>query len=127
MRIFSWDVKITNVEAINVSSSCDAGKPTFTDTSVNFSAKLMKPGDEITYKVTIKNAGTIDAKLQTVIFTEEIDGILALNYTTTQITPELNAGEETTFNITVTYVKDTEEIPEKKTKTLTGIIEYVQK
>ncbi len=36
-------------------------------------------------------------------------------------------GEETTFNIIVTYVKQTEEIPSTKTKTLVGVIEYVQK
>ena len=39
----------------------------------------------------------------------------------------LNAGDSTTFNIMVTYVKDTESIPSVKTKTLVGIIQYVQK
>ncbi len=122
-----WDVRITDIKALTVPEGCDAGNPTFTNTSVNFSAQLHKPGDEITYEVTIKNMGTIDATLQTVLFTEEIGGIEAINYTTTELAQDLNAGDTTTFNIIVTYVKDTEEIPEKTTKTLTGIIEYAQK
>ncbi len=122
-----WDVRITNITAIQVPDGCDAGTPTFTNDSINFSAKLNKPGDEIIYEVTIENLGTIDAELQTIIFTEEIDGIEEINYTTSELKKDLNVGDSTTFNIMVTYVKDTKEIPDIKTKTLTGIIQYVQK
>ena len=116
-----WDVRITNIKATQVPEGCSAGTPTFTENYISFSAKLNKPGDEIIYEVTIENLGTIDAKLQTILFTEEI------NYTTSELKQELNAGESTTFNIMVTYVKDTESIPSVKTKTLTGLIQYVQK
>ena len=122
-----WDVRITNITATQVPDGCDAGTPTFTNDSINFSAKLNKPGDEIIYEVTIQNLGTIDAELQTIIFTEEIDGIEEINYTTSELKKDLNAGDSTTFNIMVTYVKDTESIPSVKTKTLIGIIQYVQK
>ncbi len=122
-----WDVRITNITATQVSDGCDAGTPTFTKDTVNFSAKLNKPGDEIIYEVTIENLGTIDAELQTIIFTEEIDGIEEINYTTSELKKDLNVGDSTTFNIIVTYVKNTEKIPDVKTKTLTGIIQYVQK
>ncbi len=122
-----WDVRITNITATKISDGCDAGTPTFTKDSVNFSAKLNKPGDEIIYEITIENLGTIDAELQTIIFTEEIDGIEEINYTTSELKKDLKAGDSTTLIVTVTYVKTTEEIPDVKTKTLTGIIEYVQK
>ena len=122
-----WDVRITNITATKVPDGCDAGTPTFTKDSINFSAKLNKPGDEIIYKVTIENLGTIDAELQTIIFTEEIDGIEEINYTTSELKKDLNVGDSTTFNIMVTYVKNTKSIPDVKTKTLMGIIEYVQK
>ena len=122
-----WDVRITNINAVQVPSGCDAGKPIFTKDSINFSAKLNKPGDEIIYEVTIENLGTIDAELQTIIFTEEIDGIEEINYTTSELKKDLNVGDSTTFNIMVTYVKSAESIPDVKTKTLTGIIQYVQK
>ncbi len=123
----TWDVRITNITAIRVPEGCDAGTPTFTKDSATFSAKLNKPGDEIIYEVTIENLGTIDASLQTIIFTEEIDGIEEINYTTSELKKDLNVGDITTFNIIVTYVKGTESIPDVKTKTLTGIIQYVQK
>ncbi len=123
----NWDVRITNIIATQVPDGCDAGTPTFTKDSINFSAKLNKPGDEIIYEVTIENLGTIDAELQTIIFTEEIDGIEEINYTTSELKKDLNVGESTTFNIIVTYVKSSESVPDVKTKTLTGIIQYVQK
>ncbi len=122
-----WDVRITNITASYVPDGCDAGTPTFTNDSINFSAKLNKPGDEIIYEVTIENLGTIDAELQTIIFTEEIDGIEEINYTTSELKKDLNVGDSTTFNIIVTYVKNTNKIPDVKTKTLMGIIQYVQK
>ena len=122
-----WDVRITNITATQVPDGCDAGTPTFTKDSINFSAKLNKPGDEIIYEVTIENLGTIDAELQTIIFTEEIDGIEEINYTTSELKKDLNVGDSTTFNIMVTYVKNAEKIPDVKTKTLMGIIQYVQK
>lgn len=122
-----WDVRITNITAVKVSDGCDAGTPTFTNDSIDFSAKLNKPGDEIIYEVTIENLGTIDAELQTIIFTEEIGGIEEINYTTSELKKDLNVGDLTTFNIIVTYVKNSESIPDIKTKTLTGIIQYVQK
>ncbi len=122
-----WDVRITNITATQVPDGCDAGTPTFTKDSINFSAKLNKPGDEIIYEVTIENLGTIDAELQTIIFTEEIDGIEEINYTTSELKKDLNVGDSTTFNIIITYVKNTEKVPDVKTKTLMGIIQYVQK
>ena len=122
-----WDVRITNITATQVPDGCDAGTPTFTKDSINFSAKLNKPGDEIIYEVTIENLGTIDAELQTIIFTEEIDGIEEINYTTSELKKDLNVGDSTTFYIIVTYVKNAKQVPDVKTKTLTGIIQYVQK
>ena len=122
-----WDVRITGITAIQVPVGCDAGTPTFTKDSINFSAKLNKPGDEIIYQVTISNLGTIDAELQTVIFTEEIDGIKEINYTTSELKKDLDVGDSTTFNIMITYVKSSESVPDVKTKTLMGIIQYVQK
>ena len=122
-----WDVRITNIKATQVPEGCSAGTPTFTENYISFSAKLNKPGDEIIYEVTIENLGTIDAELQTIIFTEEIGGIEEINYTTSELSKYLNVGDSTTFNIMVTYVKDTKSIPNIKTKTLTGTIQYVQK
>ena len=92
--IGEWDVKIVGVEAQDISEGCEAGTPQYTNTSVTFDAKLVKPGDSISYKVTIENAGTIDATLGTVIF-KESDGSPAINYITTELQQSLKAGETT--------------------------------
>ncbi len=123
-----WDVKIINIEAQDVSEGSNCGEPQFTNTSAIFSAELNKPGDSITYVVTIENAGTIDAKLDNITFSpDDENGSPAINYTTTEPSKILNAGERTTFTVTVEYDLETTEIPSIKTKTITGIIEYVQK
>lgn len=123
-----WDVKITNIEAQDVSEGADYGEPEFTNTSATFDATLVKPGDSITYVITIQNAGTIDAVLDSATFKEDSEkGSPAIIYTTTEPIRELNAGEETTFTVKVSYDSNTTEVPSIKTKTITGIIEYVQK
>ena len=122
-----WDVKITAIDVENTSDGCDPGNPTFTNTSATFAAKLLKPGDTITYKITIQNAGTIDAKLENVLFTaDEENGSPAIHYETSELEATLKKGATTTFTVTVTYDKAVEEVPSVKTKTITGIVEYVQ-
>ena len=123
----SWDVRIANIETKQISEGCDAGEPEYTNTSVNFNAILGKPGDVIVYEITIANQGTTDAKLQSVVFmSDEKNGSEAIKYSTTELAETLAAGEETKLEVTVTYVPGTTEIPQIKTKTITGFIEYVQ-
>lgn len=124
--IGEWDVRITNIEIKYVSENCDPGVPQFTNTSMKFNAKLVKPGDYISYEVTVKNEGTIDAILNNIIFYEEYEGSTALNYITTEVSPILKKGEEIKFSVIVEYLKETTEIPSIKQKGITGIIEYVQ-
>ena len=106
----------------------NAGTPEFTVTSATFNAELSRPGDKIVYEITIENAGTINATLQSATFTtDEENGSPAIKYETTQPAQTLNSGETTTFTVTVMYDENIEQVPEVTTKTITGIIEYVQK
>ena len=125
--IGEWNVKIVDIQTQSVSEGCDPGIPQYTNTSVTFYSKLVKPGDSISYAVTIKNAGTIDATLSQILFKEQDDGSPAINYITTELDHLLKAGEQTTMIVTVEYISGYTEVPSVKTKTLTGIIEYVQK
>ena len=123
-----WNVKITGIEATEVSDGCDAGVPEFTDTTATFSADLEKLGDTIVYEVTIENAGTIDATLSSANFTpDDENGSPAIIYSTTDPSKELVAGGKTSFTITITYDENSTEIPSIKTKKITGVINYVQK
>lgn len=126
--IGEWDVKITGIEAQNVSEGADAGTPEFTDTTISFEAKLVKPGDSIDYVITIKNAGNLDAKLDEILFiSDEVNGSPAIIYSTTNLADTLNAGETTTLTLKVKYDPNCTETPSIKTKTITGTIKYIQK
>ena len=120
-----WDVRITNVKVQSISDGCDAGIPQFTDTTVTLDSKLIRPGDIVTYLITIKNAGTLDASLSTVVFMET-SGSESINYITTELSPELKPGESTEFTVKVEYVKNANETPPIKNESIIGIIEYVQ-
>lgn len=123
----TWNIKITKVETTFISPEVTEITPTFTDNTVNLNVKLNKPGDKVIYTITIKNTGTIDATLQGLIFNDEVDGSEAISYTVSKIPEDLNAGDETTIEITITYNDNVTEMPLVKTKTLTGTIAYVQK
>lgn len=123
-----WDVKITNVEVKEVSSGSDAGTPDFTNNTITFDAKLEKPGDKVVYEITITNSGSIDAKLENLqIVPDIINGSTAISYIIINPSNELLAGEETKMQITAQYDEVVTENPDIKTKTITGVIEYVQK
>lgn len=121
-----WNVEITNIEATEVVGEAVAGSPTYTKSSATFDADLKQPGDSVTYTVTVKNSGSIDAVLDSATFTEQTDGSTAIIYTTSDPSATLAAGAETTFTVTATYDSTVTEVPTVTSKTITGVIDYVQ-
>ena len=124
--IGEWNVKITNIEVSKIEGSPNPGIPTYTNTSVTFDAKLNKLGDEVDYLITIENQGSIEAKLDNVVFKTDEFGSDAIFYETSELKNYLKPGEKTSFTVKVMYQKELNG-EESKTKSITGIIEYVQK
>ena len=123
--IGEWDVRIINIEAQKVSEGCNPGNPEYTMTTAKFNAKLVKPGDSITYVITIKNEGTIDATLTDVVFFER-ETPSEINYTTTEFDHSLKAGEQTQLSVIVEYIFESNKLPETRTKDIIGVIQYMQ-
>ena len=121
-----WDVQIIGIEATTVNGSASAGTPTFNATSATFDADLVKPGDSVTYTVTIENKGSIAATLAGTTFTEQLDGSPAIIYSHTEPAKSLEAGAKTTMTVTATYDESYETIPEVTSKTITGLVQYTQ-
>lgn len=131
-----WKIEITGITAAETGTA-SAGDEN-TDYGVNsdkisafFNAELKAPGDSITYTVTVKNTGSIDAKIDDVtggvVLTEQSDGSSAITYTYTDPSvTKLAAGASTTFTVTATYKADVSEIPEALSKTATATLKYVQ-
>lgn len=125
--IGEWNVEITQIEVQDVSKGCDAGDPQFTNSSATFSAKLLKPGDYITYLIMIQNNGNIDATLNSINFSDNgANDSPAIIYDYTDPLTSLPAGAQTCVLVHVRYDENATEVPEIKTKTTTGIVEYVQ-
>lgn len=122
-----WNVKITNIEAEETINTADSGLPEYTDTTAKFNAKLKNPGDAVKYVITVQNIGSIDAKLDNVIFfSDEKNDSPAILYETSELSPILTAGETTTLTVTVQYDPNVKEVPLIKTKTIIGTLNYVQ-
>ena len=123
-----WNVRIANIQAISISDDCDAGQPEYTDTTALFNAKLQKPGDSITYEITIENAGTIDAALDYASFnTDKENGSPAIEFCISDPPDELKAGNTATFTIVANYKEEVTELPSIKTKTIVSKLFFKQK
>lgn len=126
-----WNVEITNIEVKNQVGASDRVVPTFTSKTATFDVNLSYPGASSTYLVTVKNNGTINAKLS------EITGVEAANLTkptSVQYTvvksdtnDELNVGESKTFEVKVEWLSsdDGKTITESN-KTATINFNYIQ-
>lgn len=127
-----WDVEITNIESAFTGTATDLAAPEYTATTATFSAKLLAPGDAATYTVTVTNKGSIDAELNNIKFTPqttEDGGSAAILYTVKsqpQANDILKAGETATVVIEAKYDPSVETVPEVKTRTITGVLNYVQ-
>ena len=63
----NWDIKIINVTKANQTGDAEEAKaPIWTDLTAYMEANLYQKGDSIEYNVTVKNNGTIDAKLDNI-------------------------------------------------------------
>ena len=131
----SWNVEITGITPVVTGTASEDPASSFTPTTATFSAKLLKPGDSITYTVNIENNGTIDARLNSITLTPQTskaeggtgsDAILYEIVSKPADSSVLAAGEDTTVVVKVTYDPDSSEIPAETTRTFTGVIEYVQ-
>ena len=131
----SWDVEITGITPVISGTASEDPASSFTPTTATFAAKLMKPGDSITYTVDIENKGTIDAKLNSITLTPQqakadggtgSDAILYEIVSKPADSSVLAAGAKTSVVVKVTYDPDSTEIPAETTRTFTGVIEYVQ-
>lgn len=126
----AWNVKITGITEGTLVNAETVGELDFDDTSATFEVDLSEPGASATYNVAIKNAGSIDAVL------ESIDGVDTANaaaptdikFAVTGVTAgeTLAADGTATAVVTVTWDSASEEIPAVKSKTATITLNYVQ-
>lgn len=107
----AWNVKIVSVDVVGISGKTVYNDPLFTATSCTLSHNFTSYGDSITYKIKIKNSGTLDAKLDfNSLFL--VDG----NVSDAQVKSAkpktvLKKGEEDEFVVGFTYVNQLGTVP----------------
>lgn len=125
----SWDISFTKMNQKSILGYAkETHKPVFTNTEATFHVLLMEPGDAIKYNLTIKNNGTIDAKVTSVnIIPENEPGDLIL-YSISGIKTgdEILAGDEVSVVVSAKYNNKTSDREEAR-KNVKIIVNFEQK
>ncbi len=128
----SWDVKIKEITPkVLTGASVKEGSPTFNNTSASFDVDLEYPGASATFDVTVENAGTINATLDSIsgLDAANSDTPTYITYSVSGVTEgdALRSGDTTTATVTVTWDPSQESVPETSvSKTATINLNYVQ-
>lgn len=126
----SWDIKITDIKegVLNGAVSKTAAVVAGDKLSASFEVDLQYPGASATYLVTVQNAGSINAKLESVTGIEQVNAIAPNELTyaiDAKVDDVLDAGDSKIYTVTVQW-KESDTIPATKTKSATITLNYVQ-
>ena len=124
----SWDIRFTDMyQKRKIGEAKEISNPSYSSTKASFYISLSNPGDEITYNLTIKNAGTLNAKVLSIyIMPENRDDDPILYYVSgIAVGDELNAGESTNMTVTAKYNENINS--SNILNNVSVIVNYVQK
>lgn len=110
-----------------VGGAKELGKPSFTSNKANFYISLSGPGDKIVYNLTIKNSGTMDAKVDSIYIIPENKPDDQIIYSVGGISlgDELKAGESVDMTVTAMYNRSASSATDVR-KDMSVIINYAQ-
>lgn len=126
-----WKIafKEITLDTDNTEGATEENAPTIVGTTASFDVKLAYPGAKATYKIKVKNEGTINAYLQDISGVEEANSTVPtdIKYTVKGISVNdtLNTTEEKEFTVVVEWL-DSDSISADTSKTATIYLNYVQ-
>ena len=124
----AWNIGLINMEINDiVGGAKELGKPSFTSNKANFYISLSGPGDKIVYNLTIKNSGTMDAKVDSIYIIPENKPDDQIIYSVGGISlgDELKAGESVDMTVTAMYNRSASSATDVR-KDMSVIINYAQ-
>ena len=135
-----WGVNITEIGEIKKEGNAVLSKEVSTiGTTLNFDVVLFKPGDSVSFDVTVQNTSSLKAELYalTLVGLNDIDAE-NINYTIVPVDSSLlheddnegsiiKSGEEQVFNITVEYDNTQNDVNREYHLSLGSTIIYKQK
>ena len=98
-----WNIKIISAEVSDTGGSGENVKNTYTDLTANLEANLYSKGDYVEYNVIVENAGTFDAKLDTLGITNSNNEAVKITRTGLVKGQSLYKGETATLTVRIEY------------------------
>jgi len=123
----TWKVVFTNIEQISKTSGVTIkSTPTASGTTATFNVGLTSPGDKIEYKITVANQGTLGAIINDIEISETGNDAIIFELANINQGDILEAGNTTTFDVTIEYNPNVTSQPGNLTNTLTVTVNYLQ-
>lgn len=121
-----WNVGIVSIKEYEKDGNAySVSAPTNNTISATFNVGLTSPGDSMTYAVKVKNAGRINAKVQSIYISTDYNPNISYRVTNLRVGDKLHVGDEKDIYVKVSFNKYPEKII-KDTKSITIIFNYVQ-
>ena len=98
-----WNIRIISAEVKETGGSGENVKNTYTDLTANLEANLYSKGDYVEYNVIVENAGTFDAKLDTLGITNSNNEVVKITSTGLVKGQSLYKGETATLTVRIEY------------------------
>ena len=124
----AWNIGFTDMQVDDIIGGAkELSKPSFTSTKANFYISLSGPGDKIVYDLTIKNSGTLNAKVDSIYIVPENkpDDNIIYSVGGINLGDELDAGESVHMTVTAMYNRSVNN-NESVRKDMSVIINYKQ-
>ena len=126
----TWNVAITAIsEGTPTGGATNRTPAKYTGTTATFDVDLKNPGDKMVYEITVKNSGSLNAKLTGLTVTPEDPAESGIYYKVTGVTPNvttLDATQTNTVTVEVGWAAGDATVPDETTKSLTVNLTYTQ-
>ena len=123
-----WRIEITDVQTKNATGNAkNITEPTYDKLTANMSASFEKPGDSITYDITVSNLGNIDAVLDSIKMNMEEQEYIDFKVEGITAREELISKEHITFQLTIKFSENIDEMPSNEPLNFSVDLTYLQK
>ncbi len=123
----NWRIEITNVQTKKtVGNAKNTTEPTFDQLTANMSATFEKPGDSISYDITVSNLGNIDAVLDSIKMNMEEQEYIDFKIEGIQAREELTVDQDITFQLIMKLSENIPDIPSNQSFDFSMNLNYLQ-
>lgn len=122
----SWNILITNVTSSATGRAYNISAPTYTATTMTFNVGVKEPGDKMTFTVTVKNNGNVDAILDNIEIINNGSDAIKYSISGIQAKNKLAAGASKTFTVITEFDVSATSLPDTPVKEATIKLNYIQ-